>query len=189
MDIFSHGLWAGVAAKAINNKLEKKGNQLRLNVWFAGFWGAFPDIFAGAVPFVWLGLSVFLGKIKFSDFSRSRMVTEHFPDGAKSIFNLWGNLYDLSHSLVIFFVVFGLVYLLLRRPAWEMLGWLFHILIDIPTHSLDFYPTPFLWPISNMRLGGFSWGTTWFIILNYSALTAAFILFWFRKSRLRKTAI
>jgi len=61
MDIFSHGLWAGVAAKAINNKLEKKGNQLRLNVWLAGFWGVFPDIFASAVPFVWLGLSVFLG--------------------------------------------------------------------------------------------------------------------------------
>ena len=176
MDIFAHGLWAGAAALATNNKLEKTSGRKMLKIPFTVFWGIFPDVFAGAIPFVWLWLNILLGKVNFSDFSHSRMVTEHFPDGTKSIFGLWTQLYNLSHSLVIFFVIFCLVCIILRRPVWEMGGWLLHILIDIPTHSLDFFPTPFLWPISNVRVGGISWGTPWFMILNYSALIIAFIL-------------
>ncbi|MBI2662668.1 hypothetical protein HYX11_04380 [Candidatus Woesearchaeota archaeon] len=36
------------------------------------------------------------------------------------------------------------VYVILGRFVGEMLAWLGHIIIDIPTHSYKFYPTPFL---------------------------------------------
>ncbi len=53
MDIFSHGLWAGVAYKAINKKLKKT-----FNVWLAIFWGVFPDMASFGVLFVFFWLMV-----------------------------------------------------------------------------------------------------------------------------------
>jgi hypothetical protein len=64
----------------------------------------------------------------------------------------------------------------------EMLGWALHILIDIPTHSLRFFATPFLWPLSDYRFNGISWGNRWFMLANYTALAIVYILLW-RTSR------
>jgi len=36
-------------------------------------------------------------------------------------------------------LVFGTATILTRRIVYEMLGWLLHILIDIPTHSFGYY--------------------------------------------------
>jgi hypothetical protein len=68
---------------------------------------------------------------------------------------------------------------------WAMLGWLVHILIDIPTHSYQFYPTPFLWPLSSWKFNGISWGQKWFMIANYSTIVIAYaaLYFWSRKAK------
>jgi len=72
-----------------------------------------------------------------------------------------------------------------KRVPFELLGWLLHILIDIPTHSYSFYPTPFLWPISQFKFDGISWAIPWFMIANYSALALVFLsLFLINKRRL-----
>ena len=63
-------------------------------------------------------------------------------------------LYPAGHSLMVFLVVFGTATILARRIVFEMLGWLMHILIDIPTHSFSYYATRFLWPISDYRIDG-----------------------------------
>jgi hypothetical protein len=60
----------------------------------------------------------------------------------------------------------------------ELLGWVFHILIDIPTHTLRFFPTPFLWPISSYCASGISWANRWFLLANYSALAIVSFLLW-----------
>ena len=47
--------------------------------------------------------------------------------------------------------------------AWIfVLPWFFHILIDIPGHTLRFFPTPFLHPFSDMAFDGVRWSTWWF---------------------------
>jgi hypothetical protein len=51
-------------------------------------------------------------------------------------------LYPAGHSLIVFLVVFGIATILARRIVFELLGWLLHILIDIPTHSFSYYATP-----------------------------------------------
>lgn len=61
MDIFSHGLWAGAAYKAVNKKAKKP-----LNVWLAGFWGVFPDLFAFTIGFAWI-----FGSLIFEKLSKS----------------------------------------------------------------------------------------------------------------------
>ncbi len=176
MDIFSHGLWAGAAYKAANKKLKKP-----LSVRLAILWGVFPDLISFAAPFVWLAYGLVFGGMSFSDLPRPDE-TEPAPSDSLPIFRLISLLYNVSHSIIPFAVIFGVVFLVLRRPVWEMGGWLFHILIDIPTHSYRFYPTPFLWPLSDWKFDGFSWGTPWFIILNYTAIIIIYFLLRRKKS-------
>jgi len=170
MDIIAHGLWAGAAYKGANKKLEKP-----IKVWKAAFWGVFPDLFAFTIPFVWLFGNIIFGGMSFADIPRPDAV-EPVPQDTLPIFNLASMLYSISHSAIIFLIVFGIVFLIFRRPIWELGGWFIHILLDIPTHSYQFYPTPFLWPISGWKFDGFSWGTPWFLILNYSAIIIAYWL-------------
>ena len=181
MDIFSHGLWAGAAYKAINKKAKKP-----LNVWFAGFWGIFPDLFAFTIPFIWLFGNIIFGGMSFSDLPRPDSV-EPAPQDTLPIFRLTSLLYSISHSAIIFLIVFGITFLIFRRPIWELGGWFIHILLDIPTHSFQFYPTPFLWPLSGWKFDGFSWGTLWFLIPNYIAIIAVYMLLR-RKRKLNSAA-
>lgn len=175
MDIFAHGIWAGAAYKAINKKAKKP-----LNVRLAGFWGIFPDLFAFTIPFIWLFGDIMFGGMSFADLSRPGEI-EPTPQDTLPIFRLTSLLYSISHSAVIFLVVFGAAYLIFRRPMWELGGWFIHILLDIPTHSYQFYPTPFLWPLSGWTFDGFSWETLWFLIPNYIAIIAVYLLLHKRK--------
>ena len=57
-------------------------------------------------------------------------------------FHIGHPLYPAGHSLIVFLVVFAITSIFARRIVYEMLGWLLHILIDIPTHSFSYYATP-----------------------------------------------
>lgn len=181
MDSLSHGLWAAVAAKTANKILKRRGHETHVNPWWAGFWGAFPDVFAFAPLFFWVFARILTGAFNVNDFvSGTSGNNEMFP-----VSQLTGTLYNFSHSGIVFAAVFVLAWLIFRRPApssslklrrvpWAMGGWLLHVLMDIPTHPASFYPTPFLWPLSSIRLGGISWATPWFLIIDYAVLIAAF---------------
>jgi hypothetical protein len=176
MDTLSHGFWAGAAYKAVNNKTDKK-----LSVGWAAFWGVFPDLFAFTIPITMILLGMLNGTMSSADLPDPTGIE---PPMARQM--LWpvqlaSMLYNYSHSLVIFSLIFGLVYLLKKRPVWELGGWLLHILIDIPTHTYLFYPTPLFWPLSSWKFDGFSWGTPWFMIVNYSLLLLTYFLL--RKKR------
>lgn len=176
MDILSHGLWAGAAAKAINSKKKEP-----LRVWLAILFGVFPDVFAFTVSFVYLGWLRLTGDALPFIIRPGEMeppIRNQHP-----LLQLTHSLYNLSHSLFIFFIVFGLVAWYFRRPIWEMGGWLIHILIDIPSHSYAFFPTPFLWPLSDFRVNGIPWSTPAFFWTNIALLFGVYFLLWifFRK--------
>lgn len=164
MEILAHTLWATAAAKAVNHK-----GAARISVgWFAA-WAAFPDLFA-FVPEV-------LAALAYRAFAAAP-AHPHFH-------HLLGiDLYAPTHSLAVFAPVFLVVSLILRRPAWNMLGWALHVLMDIPTHSAR-YPTPFLWPVSSYRIIGIAWRQWWFMALNYAMLAAVFILLQIARRRAR----
>jgi len=139
MEIVAHTLWAAAAAKATNRRTARIGL-----VWFA-IWAMFPDLFAFS-PEVIAGLwNRITGSV-------SAHVLDFHHVGAR-----WGwldvDLYDIGHSFVTFVAVFLIVWAIIRRPLWEMLGWALHILLDIPSHSAH-YPTPFLWPLSSYYISG-----------------------------------
>src|SRR3989344_1589349 len=168
MDILAHTLWANAAAREVNAVAEKKNKKFHLDVGWTAFWGVFPDLFAFSLPFIFRFYDVLSGDGSASVFFvRSRGGVGGAEDG----FNIAHTLYQYSHSLIIWAVVFLLVWGFYKRPRYELLGWLLHILIDIPTHLLAFYPSPFLFPISDYKFPyGVSWGNQWFMIVNYGAL-------------------
>jgi hypothetical protein len=148
MDIFAHGLWGGIVAKAIRRtNLAKKFN-ISPSPWWTGFWATFPDLFA----FVPLALILTLGFI-FGEVESFRWII--------------GGLYSMGHSFVTWVVAFLIVWIIYRRPRWELLGGFSHVLIDIFTHPADRYPTPFLWPLQETNFDGTSWATPEFMIVNY----------------------
>lgn len=185
MDVFSHGLWAAAAYKAANRngKIAKGGRPLR--VWLAAAFGVAPDVFAFAVPAVWIFIRMISGDVRPTDFPHPGS-GETLAENNLWIFRLASALYSVSHSAIIFFVAFLVVFAVLRRPVWEMGAWLFHILLDILTHSSRFYPTPVFWPLSDWKfLHGFSWATPWFLLANYAALAFVFAALWRRKRKTR----
>jgi len=68
----------------------------------------------------------------------------------------------------------GLVTLILwatRHAFWlPLLGWWSHIVIDVFTHSADYYAVPVLYPFTERGFDGITWTTPWFMVLNYLAL-------------------
>ena len=161
MDIFAHVLWTAAAATVVRRKLAQP-----IHPGWAAFWGVFPDLVSFTVPAVlrvWWWLT---------GASRSLL-----PDGRGPHFDwVWG-VYNFSHSAVIFAVFFGAVWLLVRHPVLEMLGWALHISIDMFTHR-GWFATHFLWPASSFHFDGIPWETGWFLALNYATLTLVYLLLW-----------
>jgi hypothetical protein len=164
MDVFAHALWTIFAGSRANKKLKEKINL----VWLAAF-GIMPDVLSFAPLFVLIVFQFFTGNFHPMDFHHPSDLEPAQPD-TLPILGLTNLLYSFFHSAVIFAVVFFIIYLITKRWQPVMLGWLLHILIDIPTHSYQFYPTPVFWPLSHWEFNGLSWATPWFMILNYSAL-------------------
>lgn len=164
MDIISHGLWGGIAF----------GRKRKNLFWWSFAFGVMPDLFS---------FGIFTGMVQLGMASG--------PD--------WGNglpdpgviphyvhaLYKVTHSLIIFALVFGLLWLFLRKPFIPLLAWCFHILLDIPTHSTAFFPTPFLWPVSDYAINGMNWSHPIILYPNLVLLTACYFIWWLssRKSK------
>lgn len=145
--------------------------------YLAAFFGVVPDLIGFTPLFLYM---IFSG----------RMFTEQFPFEATNwTFGFAEATYNFTHSIVIFLTAFVVVTIIInivkywRAPLsyrfyffWPMLGWLLHILLDIPTHP-DFYHTPFLWPISDYQYtGGVSWAHPTFMIINYGLLIAVYVV-------------
>lgn len=201
MDILAHGLWVAAAAKVINLKIYSASvrdtspakrddvprHSAALNPWFIAFWGVFPDLFTFTIPFAWLILGPLIGdQVPRLGPPESG---EPLPTDSHWVFHLASTLYNYSHSIAIFFAVIALIRVIHKRIPWELGGWLLHILIDIPTHSYQFYPTPFLWPLSDWKHNGISWAIPWFMIVNYSSLVIIFLLLFFNKIKHKRKTL
>ena len=177
MDVFAHGLWGGAAFAAINKKIKKP-----LSMRWAAAFSVFPDVFAFAPMFIWMFWSFASGSLSFADMPHPDDL-EPAQQDTLFIFQFTAQLYQLTHSIIVFFAVFAIAHFVLKRPVWEMGAWLLHIFIDIPTHSYQFYPTPFLWPLSGVMVDGISWGVPWFMVLNYTSLVAVYVVLFLRKKK------
>lgn len=156
MDTFSHALWGyGLFG-------------FRKYPKFAAFMGAMPDLISfGAL----LVLRLLQGDFHFGKPPLASLPHWIYP------------AYSLGHSFVIAFVVIGSIALWRKDIAFAMLGWPFHIVLDFPFHSLQYFATPMFWPLSDFKIDGIPW-SHWFIWLpNVAGLV---LLFCYRRMQVRK---
>lgn len=166
MDVLSHGLWGGISF----------GRKSRRSFWLAFLFGVLPDV----IPFGPFFAAVFLGFYERPSFTFGG----HPPEYLMPPFVHY--LYQWTHSLLIFTAVFAFVWLLLHRPVYELLAWPLHIVFDIFTHTESFFPTPFLWPLSNYHVSFINWSDPRIFIPNVTALAALYVLFFLTRFRRRR---
>jgi hypothetical protein len=134
------------------------------------FFGILPDL-AFAVPMLLLFLPSAVGMA-----AASFEVPEFYSVA---------EIYRLSHSYLTAFFAFAVVFLVLRRFYWPMLGWFLHISMDVFTHKgsmamqMPFYPLPF-------SVEGFVyWSNTLFMLASWTAM--ALVLLWYYTRRPRRS--
>ena len=165
MDIISHALWTNVAYLKM---------QRRTRIW-AVLFGILPDIVSFG-PF-------FVEEIAFHTVRGT--ITQFSAAGVRYI----TTAYNLTHSLVLFAAVVGIVWLVWRKPYLPLAGWGLHIVIDIFSHSRAFFPTPFLYPISNYTVDAISWTYPYFLLPNFAVLAAVYLLIYLLHVRRRVAGI
>ena len=156
MDIVSHGLWGGIA-------FGRTGKRLWLIAFLFGLW---PDLFAFTIVFI------------------QYLFRGYFIHGPIPAIPPYVHLlYGISHSLVVAVSVLLLAWLFFRSRAAVVAAWPLHILFDIVTHDVQFFPTPFLWPFSTPYVDGIPWSMPWVFWMNWGALVVLYVVWWFSKRK------
>jgi hypothetical protein len=165
MDVISHGLWGGGAFGRKNKKY----------FLYAFLIGMAPDAFSFGI----LMVANIFGIIPRSDWHAG-------PPPMESVPHFISPLYNFTHSLVIFSAVFCILLIISKKPFWPLAAWGLHILVDIPSHSFKFFPTPFLWPISNFKINGIGWGNPIIFIPNVILLAILYSYLLYKKKKATK---
>jgi len=152
MDTFSHALYG------------KGFFGYRKYRWTSFLFGALPDLSSFGVYFL---IQLFSN---FHKLQYGKPSIEEIP--------IWViELYNISHSLITAFVFITIVYFVKKDLTWPMLAWPVHIIVDLFTHSIEFFPTPILWPLSNYRFDGIPWSNIYVFITN---IILIFLIFTYR---------
>lgn len=153
MDYISHGLWSYIFFHRLKKPV------------IAVLFGLVPDTFSWGVYLLY----------KF--FSGMNLGKPNLAEIPAWVFTLYG----ISHSLFIAFLAVLVAFFVFKRRAIYALAWPIAIIMDIPTHSREFLPTPFLWPFSDWHFPGFSWGQLWFMIVNYCLILVSLFIIYLKK--------
>jgi hypothetical protein len=156
VDILSHGLWGAITF----------GRRTRPSFWLAFVLGLAPDLLSFGI----LYLAVALGLAERPDFS-------HGTPPESSIPQYVHHLYNVTHSLMIFLTAFLVVWGIRKRPVWELGAWGLHVLVDVPTHSSSFFPTPVFWPLFSWKFDGWQWMNLAILVPNYVLLSLCYAWF------------
>ncbi len=167
MDTFAHGVagalffsrsgYAGLLMKKRDADLEPGRFDWTLPA--AAFFGVLPDL---------LSFSYVVFRHIFSG-GRGKPPLESIPDWVFTSYNM-------THSLIIVTSVVLLLFLVNRWLGISACAWLWHVLCDIPTHSKAYFPTPFLYPLSDFTVDGVSFMRPSIFISYWSFLIVAGVL-------------
>ena len=176
MDILAHALWAGAGATLARRYLPITPAVVASTVVL----GLLPDVFH---------LLPIIGWWMFADgsFDAVRAYAIAVPGQLPvlpEMVGIWSHhLHCIAHSAIVAGVVTFLVWAV-RRTLWiPLLGWWSHILIDIFTHSADYFPSPVLYPITERGFDGLAWNTPWFMAVNYTVLAVTGLWLWYSRKK------
>ncbi len=166
MDVVAHGLWVGLGLAAASRRFTMPRGTAIATIAMA----VVPDV-AQLLPL--LGTAAFTpgGMAVLSAYATALPGFE--PQLPPLVALLTHHLHCTMHSAIIAGAVTGALWLLTKSFWLPLLGWWSHIVIDIFTHSAEFYPVPVLYPFTARGFDGVAWNTPWFMALNYAAMAAA----------------
>lgn len=153
-DILSHGLWGGITFGR------------RSSYWLALIFGVMPD----GLTFVPL---VIIRLIE-GDPVRGTPGLSTIPPWVFT-------MYSLTHSLIIAGVVVSILFYIDKKIGIAGSAWILHVIMDIPVHNQEYFPTPFLYPLSNFSVNGVSSLKIWAV--NWLVLISVYIYFYFNRKR------
>ena len=174
MDIVAHTLWAAAGAAVVH----RRRGLSRTTVVATLVLAALPDV---------LHLLPIAGWWLFSDgsFAALRGYAVANPGqepGLPPLVQLWSHhLHCVMHSAPVAGLVTLLAWVVQRSLWFPLLGWWSHIVIDVFTHSADYYAVPVLYPFTERGFDGVAWATPWFMVANYLALASVGV--WLLASR------
>ena len=148
MDTLSHTLWGGGLFG------------FRGHIKLALFFGAFPDL------------------VSFGLWLPGHVLENGIGNGPPDLASLPAWLfvsYDVTHSLLVAAAAVALTALWRRDIAFAMLAWPFHILLDVPFHAAEFFPTKILWPLSDWVFDGVAWTSPWVWFANLAGLAVLYL--------------
>ena len=162
MDTLSHALWG-------RGVFGYRGYPLS-----SIFFGILPDLFS-------FGIFYFISLLfNYSKFKYGKPKLEELP-------NYIFDLYNVSHSLIVALVFILIAYFFLKKEfVFAMLAWPLHILIDFPFHSIEYFPTPIFWPISDFKFDGIPWSVNY---IWYSNVAGIVLLYFYRYRAKKKTSL
>ena len=163
MDILAHTLWAAMGAQAARRSYSLTPRTVGLTAGLA----AMPDL-GHMLPVV--GWAVFGDGSATKLWAYAVALPGQEPAMPSMVAMLSHHLHCTLHSAIVAGVVTLLLWAVLRALWIPLLGWWSHILIDIFTHSFDYYPAPIFYPITQRGFDGIAGNSPWFIALNYLAL-------------------
>lgn len=165
MDIVAHTLWAAAGAAVMHRRQALAHGTMAAALALA----ALPDVVHLLPIAAWWAL----GDGSFAALRGFALaVPGQQPWLPPLVLLLSHHLHCVMHSAPIAALVTALVWVV-RRTAWlPLLGWWSHIVIDVFTHSADYYAVPVLYPFTERGFDGIAWTTPWFVMLNYAALAA-----------------
>lgn len=168
MDILAHALWAGAGVMLARQRGRRiTSRTAALTVALA----AAPDI-PHLLPIV--GWSILGGGDWATITGYANAVPGQEPVVPPWVQWLSHNLHCFMHSAVVAGVLTLLIYARTRSLWIPLLGWWSHIVIDVFTHSQDYYPSPVLWPFTREGFNGVAWNTPVFMVINYAALAVVY---------------
>ena len=177
MDIIAHGLWAGVGAGLMQRRWALSRRTVLLTVAMA----VLPDLLQLLPIAAWAlfskeGVAALGGYIQ--------ALPQFEPVLPPTVELLVFQLHCVMHSAVVAAAATMFLGVAMRSFWIPLLGWWLHIVIDVFSHSAEFYPSPVLYPITLRGFDGVAWNTPWFIVVNYAALACAGTwLVWSRRRR------
>jgi hypothetical protein len=157
MDVFAHFLWSVALFWQQRKRL------------LAGLYGVLPDLLS-------FGL-LFVGELGH--------ITGRGPPPVESLPSWLFVMYNITHSFVVWLALFGLVWLVMRKPPILLGAWGIHIICDVFTHTPAYFPTPVFWPLSDwVYVHGVSWAHPVFMAVNYGSLAVVYgIIVWHAYTR------
>lgn len=171
MDIFAHALWAGAAVVFAGRRRVITPRTAMLTVALA----AAPDV-PHLLPLV--GWSMFGGGGAMDVARYANALPGQEPVMPAMVETLSHTLHCTFHSALVAGLVTVLLWAWLHSLWLPLAGWWSHVVIDVFTHSADYYPSPVLYPITRAGFDGIAWNTPLFMLMNYLALAAAWLWLW-----------